>query len=89
MLLKFLYSERNKFTCLQQTDTVVVDLLSIEKVPKNRTQYKTLVVLSDVSGGPDAKVGGCQPKAHNIRTPNGTKKERGSITGPSLTPNHN
>ena len=89
MLLKFLYSERNKFTCLQQTDTVVVDLLSIEKVTGIRTQYKTQVVLSDVSGGPDTKVWGCQPKAHNIRTPNETQREGGSITGPSLTPNHN
>ena len=62
------------------------------KVPKDRTQYNTLVVLSGVSGGLNAKVWGCQPKAHNIRIltlTNFTKEERGIITGPCLTPNHN
>ena len=69
MLLKFLYSEQNKFTCFTtKLARLLVTLLSIrERFPEDRIYYNTLVVWSDISGGSNIGILGCLTKEYNVR----------------------
>ena len=69
LLLKFLYSEQNKFTCFTtKLARLLVTLLSIrERFPEDRIYYNTLVVWSDISGGSNVGIWGCLPQEYNVR----------------------